>query len=83
VYEKLGPKNEDEQAKKARECDDSSVPSVLQLDVPADLDYGDGLPHEIDSLCDWKNPEMKLGCRYKGMPTFRLGDNLQERKNLS
>jgi hypothetical protein len=72
VYEKLGLKKEDERAEKARGEADSSASGVLRSNVPADLDCGDVLSKEVLSLCDWKNPVMKLGCRYKDMPTFRL-----------
>jgi hypothetical protein len=70
MYEKLGLKKEDVQGGKAREEADSS--GSLRSDVPPDLDYGDVLPVEIVSLCDWKNPIMKFGCRYKDMATFQL-----------
>jgi hypothetical protein len=53
---------------KARQEADSSA--SLRSDVRADIDCGDVLPVEIVSLCDWKNPIMKLGCRYKDMTIF-------------
>jgi hypothetical protein len=72
MYEKLGLKNEDAMAQKARDEAESSEPSLLWSDVPTNLDCGDVLPTEISELCDWQNPVMKLGCRYKDMPTFYL-----------
>jgi hypothetical protein len=45
---------------------------LLRSGVPADLDCGDVLPTEIGSFCDWQNHVIKLGCRYKDMPTFHL-----------
>jgi hypothetical protein len=53
--------------KAGQEADSSAY---LRSDVRADIDCGDVLPVEIVSLCDWKNPIMKLGCRYKDMTIF-------------
>jgi hypothetical protein len=72
MYEKLGLKNEDAMAQKARDEAESSEPGLLWSHVPANLDCGDVLPTEIGELCDWQNHVMNLGCRYKDMPTFRL-----------
>jgi hypothetical protein len=70
MYEKLVLKKEDPQAQKARDEADSTASGLLWFDVPVDLNCGDVLPTKIGSLCDWQNPIMNLGCRYKDMPTF-------------
>jgi hypothetical protein len=64
---------EDENAAKAREeaCGHRG-PRVVPNDCYNESVCGDELPDDMVALCDWKNPIMTLGSRYKDMVTFRL-----------
>jgi hypothetical protein len=72
MYEGLGLKEDDEKYKKAREkaCGRRD-PGPLPNECVNELVGGDDkIPEEMLSLCDWMNPIMELGSRYKDMTTF-------------
>jgi hypothetical protein len=66
-------KDDDEKDRKTREeaCGRSDS-GELTNECVAELVSGDQIPEEMLSLCDWMNPIIKLGSRYKDMTTFRL-----------
>jgi hypothetical protein len=71
LYEKLGLKNEDEKATKAREVCDRRGPNVV-LDENGDEMGCEDEMIDIDSFCDWTNSIMCVGTRYKDMRLFWL-----------
>jgi hypothetical protein len=69
----LGLKNEDEKAKRAKDDACHGTGPNAMSSKCGDEEYGgDHLQDEIGAICDWKNPIMSLGIRYKDMTTFRL-----------
>jgi hypothetical protein len=71
LYEKLELKDEDEKATKAREACDGRGPAVLLDENGDEVGCVDEVT-DIGSFCDWTNPIMCVGTRYKDMRSFRL-----------
>jgi hypothetical protein len=67
----LGLQKEDERVAKAREeaCD-TRAPGALETECGDDLVCADHLQDDMISLCDWRDPVMALGSRYKDMAIF-------------
>jgi hypothetical protein len=65
---------EDERVEKAREeaCDIRAPGASVNAYDEDELLCADHLSDDKISLCDWRNPKMDLGSRYKDMVTFRL-----------
>jgi hypothetical protein len=72
VYDKLGLRKEDDTTPKLREdaCD-GSVHVESMNEFADDYVCEDKLDDSV-GLCDWRNPVMSLGSRYKDIVTFRL-----------
>jgi hypothetical protein len=71
LYEKLGLKDKDEKATKAREGCDRRGTGVVLNENGEEVLCADEVP-DIGSFCDWTNLIMCLGSRYKYMHSFRL-----------
>jgi hypothetical protein len=70
-YEKLGLKDEDEKATKARESYNRRGTTIVLDENGDEVRCADEVT-DIGSFCDWTNPIMCVGTRYKDMCSFQL-----------
>jgi hypothetical protein len=67
LYDKLGLKDEDEKVRKeTEEACDRRAPTVVLNENGDELVCADEV-QDMAAFCDWTNPKMCLGSRYKNM----------------
>jgi hypothetical protein len=72
VYDKMGLRKEAERASKLKEDACNASAPVASMNEFTENYVCEGQLDDSVGLCDWRNPVMSLGSRYKDMITFQL-----------